>query len=322
MDVDSIRLGTDFVKVIREEVAKCDTLLAVIGPGWLDARDEKGNRRLDNPDDFVRIEVGTALKRGITVIPILLQGTPAPKADQLPNDLKELSLRNGLEVRHASFAGDMERLIRDLKWEPRAKWRHFVKRPLPTLVLFLVPVVTVAVLLPRMVIWVPSGEVGVLSQPQGGTVLDPRKLKFEGLNIILPWDKLFTYSLRIQSFEEVINAVSRDGVNMNVTVKTRFRLKFDSVPVLHQLVGADYIKLLGQEITSVVRDVLAEFTTEQIYSAARLKIQEEIRKRAIPMIDVNRDEVTESDSERLGIALRGMVVLHDVEIEASPRTRP
>lgn len=115
MDVDSIPLGTNFVKMLGEEVAKCDVLLAVIGPGWLEAHDEKGNRRLDNPDDFVRIEIGTALKRGIPVVPILLEGTQVPKADQLPDDLKELTLRNGLDVRHASFAEDMERLIRGLK---------------------------------------------------------------------------------------------------------------------------------------------------------------------------------------------------------------
>jgi hypothetical protein len=90
-------------------------LLAVIGPGWLDARDENGHRRLGNPDDFVRIEIGTALKRGIRVIPILLEGTQVPKADQLPDDLKELALRIGLDVRHASFNEDMARLIRELK---------------------------------------------------------------------------------------------------------------------------------------------------------------------------------------------------------------
>jgi hypothetical protein len=59
MDVDSIPLGTNFVKVLGEEVVKCDVLLAIIGPGWLDARDENGKRRLENPDDFVRIEIGT-----------------------------------------------------------------------------------------------------------------------------------------------------------------------------------------------------------------------------------------------------------------------
>ena len=66
MDVVSIPLGTNFIKVLGDEIAKCDALLAVIGPGWLDARDENGHRRLGNPDDFVRIEIGIALKRPST----------------------------------------------------------------------------------------------------------------------------------------------------------------------------------------------------------------------------------------------------------------
>ena len=119
MDVDSIPLGANFAKVLGEEIAKCDVLLAMIGPGWLDAHDENGNRRLENANDFVRIEVGAALKRGIPVIPILLEGTQVPKASQLPDDLKELALRNGLDVRHASFAEDMQRLIRRLKGAPQ-----------------------------------------------------------------------------------------------------------------------------------------------------------------------------------------------------------
>jgi hypothetical protein len=115
LDVYSIPLGADFNKILDDQITKCDALLAVIGPGWLDALGENGHRRLGNPDDTVRIEIGTALKRGIRVIPILLEGTQVPKADQLPDDLKELALRNGLDVRHASFDEDMERLIRDLK---------------------------------------------------------------------------------------------------------------------------------------------------------------------------------------------------------------
>jgi TIR domain len=115
MDVDAIPLGTNFSKVLHEEVAKCSVLLAVIGPNWLDARDEHGNRRLDNPNDFVRIEIGAALQRSIPVIPLLLDGAKIPKADELPEDLKELALRNGMEIRHASFQDDMNRLIRGLK---------------------------------------------------------------------------------------------------------------------------------------------------------------------------------------------------------------
>ena len=115
MDVDAIPLGTNFTKVLHEEVAKCGVLLAVIGPNWPDARDEHGNRRLDDPNDFVRIEIAAALQRNVPVIPILLDGATIPKANQLPEDLKELASRNGMEIRHASFHDDMNRLIRGLK---------------------------------------------------------------------------------------------------------------------------------------------------------------------------------------------------------------
>jgi ribosomal protein L7/L12 len=115
MDVDAIPLGMNFVKVLREEVAKCGVLLAVMGPRWLEIRDEDGSRRVDNPTDFVRIEIATALQRDIPVIPILLDGARLPKTDQLPKDIEELALRHGLEVRHASFHDDMNKLIRALR---------------------------------------------------------------------------------------------------------------------------------------------------------------------------------------------------------------
>jgi hypothetical protein len=115
MDVDAIPLGTNFPKILHQEVAKCGKLLAVIGPNWLDARDEQGNRRLNDANDFVRIEIAAALQRDIPVIPILLDGATIPQADQLPEDLKELASRNGMDIRHASFHDDMNRLIRGLK---------------------------------------------------------------------------------------------------------------------------------------------------------------------------------------------------------------
>jgi TIR domain len=105
MDVDALPLGTNFPKVLHEEVAKCSVLLAVIGPNWLDARDEHGNRRLDNPNDFVRIEIAAALQRSIPVIPLLLDGARIPKADELPEDLKELALRNGMENSSCLISG-------------------------------------------------------------------------------------------------------------------------------------------------------------------------------------------------------------------------
>ncbi len=119
MDVDNIPLGADFTKVLGDEVAKCDVLLAMIGPNWLNAYAEDGSRRLDNPDDFVRTEIATALQRDIPVIPILLDGGRVPKSDQLPSDLKRLARRNALEVRHTSFRRDLDKLIRGLKAQPR-----------------------------------------------------------------------------------------------------------------------------------------------------------------------------------------------------------
>jgi len=115
MDVDSIPIGSDFIKVLREEVGKCDALFAVIGRHWLDARDAGGERRLDSAGDFVRIEIATALQRDIPVIPILLDGAKIPSPEELPADLQSLTARNGLDVRHSSFHVDMDRLIGSLK---------------------------------------------------------------------------------------------------------------------------------------------------------------------------------------------------------------
>lgn len=116
IDVDNIPVGVDFAKHLDNQVAQCDVLLAVIGPGWLGAgKAQSGERRLDDPKDFVRIEIASALRRGIQVAPVLLDGTPLPTADQLPDELKPLVLRNAIEVRRATFDADAKRMIRGLK---------------------------------------------------------------------------------------------------------------------------------------------------------------------------------------------------------------
>jgi hypothetical protein len=115
VDVAGIRLGADFAKVLGDKVAACDMLLALIGPRWIDARDKDANRRVDSTDDFVRIEIATALQRAIPVIPILLGGAPIPRAQELPTDLEGLVRCNGLDVRDASFDNDMDRLIAEIR---------------------------------------------------------------------------------------------------------------------------------------------------------------------------------------------------------------
>lgn len=111
MDVDSIGPGLDFVKAIEDNVGSCDLLIAMIGKQWLAASDEEGRRRLDNPEDSVRVEIATALKRDILVIPILVEGAVMPRSVDLPEDLKSLARRNALRVDNDRFRADAERLI-------------------------------------------------------------------------------------------------------------------------------------------------------------------------------------------------------------------
>ena len=90
MDVDSIAPGQDFVSILEARVAECDVLLALIGRGWLTATDEAGRRRLDNAEDFVRIEIATALTQAKRVIPVLIDDVPMPRSEDLPEVLKPL----------------------------------------------------------------------------------------------------------------------------------------------------------------------------------------------------------------------------------------
>jgi hypothetical protein len=97
MDVDHIPAGVDFTEYLHSQVAACDVFLAVIGPNWLNAKDERGRRRFDSPDDFVTIEIAAALARNIRVIPVLVDGARTPKADKLPDSVKPL-VRRALEA--------------------------------------------------------------------------------------------------------------------------------------------------------------------------------------------------------------------------------
>src|SRR5262249_54631969 len=110
MDVDHIPAGVDFVDYLRSQVAACDVFLAVIGPNWVDAKDDSGRRRFDNRDDFVTIEIAAALARNIRVIPVLVDGARTPKADKLPDSIRPLVRRNAVEVRNTHFGRDAEAL--------------------------------------------------------------------------------------------------------------------------------------------------------------------------------------------------------------------
>ena len=111
MDVAAIEPGRDFRKAIDQSVATCSVLLAVIGQEWVELKDSDGRRRLDDVNDFVRIELASALRRDIPVIPVLVRGAKMPRPEQLPHDLKELAFRNAVELTHSRWKTDLQVLI-------------------------------------------------------------------------------------------------------------------------------------------------------------------------------------------------------------------
>jgi Domain of Unknown Function (DUF1080)/TIR domain len=113
---DSIPAGLDFREVLTERVAGCDVFLAVIGDAWLSITGSSETRRLDDPGDFVRIEIEAALSRKIPVIPVLVGSSSVPRAEDLPESLRGLAYRHGLPVRSdPDFHHDVERLIGGIK---------------------------------------------------------------------------------------------------------------------------------------------------------------------------------------------------------------
>lgn len=122
MDIGDIRAGQDFVQALNEALDGCDVLLAVIGPHWLNTKNASGGRRLDDPDDYVRAEVATALRRGIWVIPVVVEGTAMPAAAELPEDLRPLAVRNAVRISNGAWEHDVGSLsdqIRAAMYSPQ-----------------------------------------------------------------------------------------------------------------------------------------------------------------------------------------------------------
>ena len=110
MDVTDIEAGVDFVDVLQRAVGSCDVLLAVIGREWLKCTDRDGRLRLDDPNDFIRLELGIALARDVRVVPVLVEGAVMPTASELPSDLEGLTRRQAVELRDGRWDADVESL--------------------------------------------------------------------------------------------------------------------------------------------------------------------------------------------------------------------
>jgi TIR domain len=116
-DVDNIPPGAKYRDILEHEVGKCEVLLAIIGPNWLNAVDSEGQPRLAHPEDFVRIEIEAGLRReNVLVIPVLVDDGKMPVPEQLPDTLRDLHYRNAAVVRNdPDFNRDMGRLITTIR---------------------------------------------------------------------------------------------------------------------------------------------------------------------------------------------------------------
>ena len=197
------------------------------------------------------------------------------------------------------------------------RWWRFVERSLPIIIIYLMVATLVSFLIaPNVIVTVPTGHVGILwKRFRGGTQLEPRLLKDEGMRVLLPWDKLFLYDLRLMTHTDTYNAISKDGVNLSATINIRFRLKHDAVPQLHQSIGPEYItRMLSPEIGNRAREIFAEYTAEEIYSTKRQEIQKKIRTHTESMLGqsmVQRSEEESEYGEHYRISLDQMLILYD-----------
>jgi hypothetical protein len=125
IDID-MRAGTKFPVMLEQRLAECKVMLVLIGPDWLNSRDGQGQRRLDNPDDWVRLEIAHALKRDITVIPVRVNGVDLPPKTTLPEEIRGLLDHQAVSVSTSSFRSDMAGLAKDVRSIPSPwPWRRF-----------------------------------------------------------------------------------------------------------------------------------------------------------------------------------------------------
>ena len=169
LDIDTIDPGTDFVRVLQSALRETSAVLVVIGQRWISLRDSAGVRRLDNAKDFVRLEVEESLGRNIPVVPVLVQGAPMPRPEDLPPSMAPLSTRQAVTLDHTEFLADADRLCDHLermlglgKPTPRVAWKRWW------------PVAAVAVLAIALTAYFAIPPPGRVTGPSpGGTIATP-----------------------------------------------------------------------------------------------------------------------------------------------------
>jgi hypothetical protein len=139
VDVDSVAPGEDFVRKIENSIRSSGTFLAVIGANWLSAATPQGQRRIDLDGDFIRLEVRTALATGMRIVPVLVDNAPMPRAEDLPEDVRQFVRHNAVHLNHTTFTRDIQTLLDLLDAKPA--------KPKPKLPALALPVGAAAVVL-------------------------------------------------------------------------------------------------------------------------------------------------------------------------------
>lgn len=188
-------------------------------------------------------------------------------------------------------------------------WWRFIGRHLPGLsVSLLVALLVATILFPYVVITVPSGMVGVLWKRFNGydlycwcfvgrgTILDPRELRDEGLHIVWPWDKLYMYSLRLQSSTQTYNAITKDGVSVTAQINIRFQLLHNYVAVLHKFIGPQYLaSVIEPDVGSRAREIISQYTAQEVYTS-REPIQAKIRSEAQKSLSTHLNNLVQPEA--------------------------
>ena len=163
----------------------------------------------------------------------------------------------------------------------RILWQFFDRYLTSLSLVGMIGLLVLILLYPFIAFTVPSGHAAVLwKRFGGGTVLDPQLVLGEGFHLIFPWDKAFLYDLRLQSRNETFKVITKDGIGVSVSTTVRFSVPRKAVPALHQEIGPDYVRVvLVPEIGNKLREVIANYTAEQLYSTDRSAVQTEVIKR-------------------------------------------
>jgi hypothetical protein len=226
MDVDGVRPGQDFVRVLANTLSSTDVMLTVIGPRWIGLRNESGTRRLDEPKDFVATEIMEALTRNVPVVPVLVQGAKMPEPNQLPDNIRALATRQAVVLGSMTWNDDMDALFNYIEsvftalavssvdqtiWTRLDQWRRRIVRRTKTWILVKR---TAAVLLSLAVLAVTYGAMDFIQHREQRAVDSiARSLRYE-----LPRNLVMD---AIDQLQELAGRSSNSTILDNVTAKLK-----------------------------------------------------------------------------------------------------